>query len=67
MIISGNILDDEIVFLISHRLYMFPELDKIIWLENGAAVVGTHDELMVKISEYAKLYNDQNGGSTDEA
>ena len=62
-----NILDDEIVFLISHRLYMFPELDKIIWLENGAAVVGTHDELMVKISEYAKLYNDQNGGSTDEA
>ena len=62
-----NMLDDEIVFLISHRLYMFPELDKIIWLENGAAVVGTHDELMVKISEYAKLYNDQNGGSTDEA
>ena len=62
-----NILDDEIVFLISHRLYMFPKLDKIIWLENGAAVVGTHDELMVKVPEYARLYNDQKGGSADEA
>ena len=59
---SGN----KIVFLISHRLYMFPELDKIIWLENGRAEVGTHEELMRRVPEYAKLYNDQKGGSMDE-
>ena len=59
---SGN----KIVFLISHRLYMFPELDKIIWLENGRAEVGTHEELMRRVPEYAKLYNDQKGGGMDE-
>lgn len=59
---SGN----KIVFLISHRLYMFPELDKIIWLENGRAEVGTHEELMHRVPEYAKLYNDQKGGGMDE-
>ena len=45
---------------------MFPELDKIIWLENGRAEVGTHEELMHRVPEYAKLYNDQNGGGMDE-
>lgn len=59
---SGN----KIVFLISHRLYMFPKLDKIIWLENGRAEVGTHEELMHRVPEYAKLYNDQKGGGMDE-
>ena len=55
----------DIVLLISHRLYMFPRMDKIIWLENGGAAVGTHDELMEKVPEYAKLYNDQKGGNHD--
>ena len=60
-----SIASDDIVLLISHRLYMFPRMDKIIWLENGGAVVGTHDELMKKVPEYAKLYNDQKGGCHD--
>lgn len=60
-----SIASDDIVLLISHRLYMFPRMDKIIWLENGEAVVGTHDELMKKVPEYAKLYNDQKGGCHD--
>lgn len=62
-----NTSGDGIVFLISHRLYMFPKMDKIIWLENGKATVGTHVELMKKVPEYARLYNDQKGGSEDEA
>ncbi len=62
-----SISRNEIVFLISHRLYMFPKMDKIIWLENGSAKVGTHDELMKKVPEYARLYNDQKGGGADEA
>ncbi len=61
-----RIAADDIVLLISHRLYMFPRMDKIIWLENGGAVVGTHDELIKKVPEYAKLYNDQKGGNRDE-
>lgn len=60
-----RIASDDIVLLISHRLYMFPRMDKIIWLENGGAAVGTHDELMEKVPEYAKLYNDQKGGNHD--
>ncbi len=60
-----GIASNDIVLLISHRLYMFPRMDKIIWLENGGAVVGTHDELMKKVPEYAKLYNDQKGGCHD--
>lgn len=62
-----SISGEEIVFLISHRLYMFPKMDKVIWLENGRAEIGTHAELMSRVPEYARLYNDQKGGSTDEA
>ena len=32
---------DSIVLLISHRLYLFPEMDGVIWMENGKAVTGT--------------------------
>lgn len=62
---------DSIVIIISHRLYLFPELDQVIWMENGRAVAGTHDEIMKKSDEYARLYNTQadrspKGGTADE-
>lgn len=60
-----KVSEKEIVLLISHRLYLFPKMDKIIWLENGKTVVGTHEELMKSVPEYARLYNDQKGGGTD--
>ena len=50
---------DSIIIIISHRLYLFPEFDKVIWMENGRAVTGTHDEIMSKCSEYADLYKRQ--------
>ena len=50
---------DCIVLLISHRLYLFPKMDQILWLENGRAQVGTHKELMKHVPEYAKLYHAQ--------
>ena len=34
------------IVLISHRLYLFPQLDQVIWMENGHASVGTHQELL---------------------
>ena len=50
---------DCIVLLISHRLYLFPEMDKVIWLENGRVQSGTHEELMQNVPEYSKLYHAQ--------
>lgn len=53
---------DNIVILMSHRLYLFPELDQIIWMGNGRGKTGTHAELMQSEPEYAKLYQEQEGG-----
>ena len=63
---------DSIVLLISHRLYLFPEMDGVIWMENGKAVTGTHEELMKIVPEYESLYTSQvhtteNGGAEHDA
>ena len=52
---------DSIVLLISHRLYLFPQMDQVIWMEHGTTVTGTHEELMHQVPEYAKLYDAQKG------
>ncbi|MFR5107805.1 MAG: ATP-binding cassette domain-containing protein [Coprococcus comes] len=39
---------ENIVLLISHRLYLFPEMDQVIWMEHGNAVAGTHESMMKK-------------------
>ena len=58
---------DKIVLFISHRLYLFPQMDQVIWMEHGKTVTGTHEELMEKIPEYAGLFEVQEGGRADEA
>ena len=50
------------VLLISHRLYVFPELDGVLWMQNGAVRTSTHEELMRSCPEYAELYKLQQGG-----
>ena len=50
---------DGIVLLISHRLYLFPQLDQVIWLDHGKATVGTHPKLMEHVTEYAGLFREQ--------
>lgn len=50
---------DNIVFLISHRLYLFPQMNQVIWMEGGKAVAGTHEEILEKIPEYRSLYETQ--------
>ena len=62
-----QIAKDQIVLLISHRLYLFPQMDQVIWMEHGKTVTGTHEELMEKIPEYAGLFEAQEGGGEDEA
>lgn len=56
---------DSIIILLSHRLYLFPELDQIIWMENGHGKVGTHTELMQTEPAYAKLYQEQEGARNE--
>lgn len=58
---------DKIVILISHRLYMFPTLDKVLFLNDGTGIFSTHDELMKENADYAKLYDAQmTGGMKNE-
>ena len=54
---------DRIILLLSHRLYLFPELDQIIWMKDGHGRTGTHAELLQSEPEYAKLYREQEGGA----
>jgi ATP-binding cassette, subfamily B, multidrug efflux pump len=58
--------EDKVVFLISHRLYHFPQMRKIIYMENGRTTVGTHDELMSSVPAYRALYDGQTGGGYHE-
>ena len=57
---------DSVVILISHRLYLFPELDQVIWLENGEARVGTHEELVGNTPDYAAQFDAQREENSHE-
>lgn len=59
---------EKIVFLISHRLSLFPTFDRVIWMERGETAVSSHEELMAQNPVYAGLYRAQMaGGDLDEA
>ena len=57
---------DSVVILISHRLYLFPELDRVIWLENGEAKVGSHEELVGNTPDYAAQFDAQREENSHE-
>ena len=57
---------DKVVFLISHRLYHFPQLRQIIFMEDGKTAVGTHAELFRTVPAYRRLYESQTGGIVHE-
>ena len=50
---------DKVVFLISHRLYHFPQMQQVVFLDGGKATVGTHEELMASVPLYRQLYESQ--------
>ena len=58
---------ESILFLISHRLYHFPELDKVVFMDGGKVTVGTHQELLASCPGYRTLYEGQAGGKSHEA
>ena len=64
-----KLASDSIVILLSHRLYLFPQMNQVLWMENGKVVVGTHEQILAKCPEYARLYEAQVGsdGSREDA
>lgn len=54
---------DSIVILLSHRLYLFPEMDQVLWMEDGKVTAGTHEQILEKFPEYARLYEAQADGT----
>ena len=58
---------DKVVFLISHRLYHFPQMQQVVFMEDGRTTVGTHEELMATAPAYRQLYESQTGGQQHEA
>ena len=58
---------DRVVILISHRLYHFPELKQIVFMQDGKADVGTHEALCASVPAYRTLYESQTGGAAHEA
>ena len=68
-IVFQNLQDyakDKVVFLISHRLYHFPQMQQVVFLDGGKPTVGTHDALMASVPVYRQLYESQAGGKLHE-
>lgn len=57
---------DSIILLLSHRLYLFPQFNQVIWMENGRGRTSTHKQLMQSEPEYAKLYMEQTEGGANK-
>lgn len=53
---------DSIVILLSHRLYLFPQMDQVIFMEKGQAITGSHESVLRNCQEYRSLYEEQEGG-----
>lgn len=54
-----KLASDSIVILLSHRLYLFPQMNQVLWMEDGKVAVGTHEQIFAKCPEYARLYEAQ--------
>ena len=57
---------NKTVFLISHRLYHFPQMRQVIFMDDGKTAVGTHAELVASVPVYRQLYESQTGGTEHE-
>ena len=47
---------DSIIFLISHRLSLFNQMDQILFIDNQSVEAGTHLELLKNNDKYKHLY-----------
>ena len=62
-----KMIPDAIIIILSHRVTMFSEFDKVIWMEDGRVNVGTHASLIKEEPGYANMCAAQQvGGDLDE-
>ena len=57
-----KLTENGAVILFSHRLSLFPQMDRVLWMENGKVTVSTHQKLMETVPKYAGLYRSQTSG-----
>ena len=55
------------ILLISHRLKLFPQMDKVLFMEKGHAAFASHEDLLRTNQIYAGLYGAQMNGGTEYA
>ena len=48
--------DNSTKIIISHDIELAPKFEKIIYIESGKAICGTHEELL-KNENYNKIYS----------
>ena len=53
---------DRVILLISHRLYHFPQFDKVLYLHDGTGTCLSHTDMMRQEPGYRSLYEKQMGG-----
>ena len=56
---------ERIIILISHRLAVFPQTEKVLFFENGRVICSSHEALLGS-SGYKKLWDSQKGGEVNE-
>ncbi len=54
---------DNIVVLISHRLYLFEKVDKVLWIEDGKSYFSDHLTMLKENASYKMMFDKQMGGS----
>ena len=54
---------DNIVILISHRLYLFEKVDKVLWIEDGKSYFSDHLTMLKENASYKMMFDKQMGGS----
>ncbi|EGD76178.1 hypothetical protein PTSG_00884 [Salpingoeca rosetta] len=61
-----GILEGRTILLVTHQLQYLPACDRVCFLENNRAAVGTHDELMKSNTSYRKTIEQHRRSQEEE-
>ncbi|MFB0920290.1 MAG: ABC transporter ATP-binding protein, partial [Oscillospiraceae bacterium] len=57
---------ERIIILISHRLAVFPQTDKVLFFDSDGIICSSHAELLNNCDAYRALWESQKGGERNE-